>query len=448
MFVFWYVKKEAIVMKLNRASQTHKNSSLLPKFTLSPALLTGLMAAALPSVVSAQAREARGNYSPPTVSRPAAPSPTFSRPNYTPSAPSFQSPSFSSPQAGAGMRTAPTVTSPGQSSLGNNTSLGTTLFYQANPTNGQTTRTQMPGSGTTRTPGGSIIYGGRPGQTTTQMPTTRIVNTNPGAINGIITNPNSSYNRFNNSAEARRFRFGVPNHGRYYYGNYGGFGYFPGSLAYSPYYSPYYSFGYTALSPYAFYYGAYPPFITLGSVYAEPPQYVYVPYPVYQDGAYNGYRSDDVDGYYLNRNNAQDGGYRVGENARKSVKEAVKDPLLDATIADIQNAWKTSKLDTLAKHVRRDARVAVYLRGKYQYSLDAGDYLDMTRDALAATKTSSFELNNVQRKQKDVYTVTGRHVYRDKDDNEHTVFITYVLEKSEADYIITQVGSAPEKVEE
>lgn len=285
------------------------------------------------------------------------------------------------------------------------------------------------------------------------MPAARITRTNPGSINGIIANPASSYNRFNTSAEARRYRFGVPNHGRYYYGNYGGFNYFPGSLAYYPYYSPYFSFGYTALSPYAFYYGAFPPFITLGSVYASPPQYGYVPYPVYQqDGAYNGYRGDDVDGYYLNRNNADDGSYRIGENAHRTgkdaIKEATKDAALDVAVADIREAWKSGKMDTLAKHVRKDARIAVYLRGKYQYSMDAGDYLDMTRDALAATKTTRFELDKVQRKQKDVYTVTGRHTYRDQDDNEHTVFVSYALEKSDDGYVITQVGSAPEKVEE
>ena len=483
-------------MKSNNVNLKQTGSYPRIKFTLSPALLSGLLAAALPLMAGAQARDARAGYSPPApvVSRPAAPSgpsvssPAFGSGHYYGGGGTFYGSGSSyngGGSYGSGMRTAPTYTPSSEQggilnsganySPNSRTGIGSPLYFQ-NGQNGQnngTTRTQMPG-GTVRTqgpgggatgtqtsgggttvtqyPGGVINSGTRVGQTTFQMPAARITRTTPNAINGIIANPASSYNRFNNTAEARRYRFGVPNHGRYYYGNYGGFGYFPGDLAYYPYYSPYFSFGYTALSPYAFYYGAFPPFITLGSVYASPPQYVYVPYPVYQqDGAYNGYRGDDVDGYYLNRNNADDS-YRVGENARRTdkdpVKEAPKDAALDAAVADIRDAWKTGKMDPLAKHVRKDARIAVYLRGKYQYSMDAGDYLDMTRDALTATKTTRFELDKVQRKQNGIYTVTGRHTYRDKDDNEHTVFVSYVLEKSDDGYVITQVGSAPEKVEE
>ena len=308
-------------MKLNSVVYKQNRLSAIVKFTLSPAMLSGVAAATLPLMSGAQARDARANYSPPVVSRPVAPSPSFSRPAFAPSSPSFAPSPSSSPSLGggtsgslfgSGMRTTPTVTqrpiittSPGVGdSLNSRTGISTPLYFQTNQ-NGGTTRTQMPGDGTVRTqapgtgttrtqvpgtgttrtqaPNGVITSTGtqQSGQTIFQMPT-RITRTNPGTINGIIGNPAGSYNRFNNSAEARRFRFGVPNHGRYYYGNYGGFNYFPGDLAFYSGYSPYYSFGYTALSPYAFYYGAFPPFITLGSVYSSPPQYVYVPYPVYR----------------------------------------------------------------------------------------------------------------------------------------------------------------------
>ena len=292
------------------------------------------------------------------------------------------------------------------------------------------------------------------------LPQSRIAATSPRLLNSLVySRPQSFYNRYGlNGGNAYsnaydptnpyRYRYGVP-HGNGYY--YGGFGsqFFVGGLAYYPYYSPFFSFGYSALSPYAFYYGSFPSFITLGSVYSAPPEYVYVPYPVYQNGSYQGERSDDVDSYYLNRSNRVDDQYRVGENGRSlPAPVPARDAALEATLSDIRDAWKTGKIDPLAKHVRRDAKVAVYLRGKYQYSLDAGDYLDMTRDALSATKTVRFELDAPQRKENGVYTVTGRHIYRDKDGNERTVHVTYVLEKADTDYVLTQVGSAPDKLDE
>ncbi len=272
-----------------------------------------------------------------------------------------------------------------------------------------------------------------------------------GNLHGL--NAGNAYGNAYNPSNPYRIRYGQPYGNHYYYGDFG-FNFFAGGFAYSPYYSPFFSFGYNALSPYAFYYNAFPSFITLGSVYTAPPEYVYVPYPVYQNGTYSGERADDVDGYYLNRsgqNNANRSGdqFRVGENGRSLPAPApVRDAALDSALSDIRDSWKTGKIDSLAKHVRRDAKVAVYLRGKYQYSLDAGDYLDMTKDALSATHTVRFDLDAPKRKENGVYTITGSHIYRDKDGNERTVHVTYVLEKSDSEYVLTQVGSAPDKVED
>jgi hypothetical protein len=229
--------------------------------------------------------------------------------------------------------------------------------------------------------------------------------------------------------------------------------YFPFGAAYYPYYYPDYTYGLTVPSMY-YYYGTFPPYIGANYVMSQPPQYGYVPTPDYTpDGQYSGDQPDDLDNYYLNRNQGQDavpsrqqdnsqGSYKVGEST------VTKDAVLDNAVADIDAAWKTGDIQMLAKHIRRDARVAVYLRGKYQYSLDAGDYLDMTRDAFRATRTVSFTLDKVQRKEKGVYTVSGRHTYMDQKDKNHTVLVNYVLEKGDDEYYITQVGTSPEKLEE
>ena len=70
----------------------------------------------------------------------------------------------------------------------------------------------------------------------------------------------------------------------------------------------------------------------------------------------------------------------------------------------------------------------------------------MTRDALRNTKTVSFTLDTVERKQDGIYTVTGKHVYKDERDKDRTVNVSYVLQKNGDVYDITQIGTAPENL--
>ena len=44
--------------------------------------------------------------------------------------------------------------------------------------------------------------------------------------------------------------------------------------------------------------------------------------------------------------------------------------------------------------------------------------------------------------------VTGRHGYIDKSGNQRTVFLSYLLEKTDNTYYITQVGTAPDRTGE
>jgi hypothetical protein len=270
-----------------------------------------------------------------------------------------------------------------------------------------------------------------------------------------------------------RFRNGVFGRSRRTFFGWGNW-FFPGGFAFYPFYSPFWIDNLTWFSPYYFY-GIFPPYIALSSVYFQPPQFIYVPVPIYIDGQYRGSKRDDMDDYYLNREpkqkdepkkkdsdgqpgdenkegdnrdgNSKDGQdqsgqYHIGEG------DAQKASPIVSAVTDIKQAWQGRDIQLLAKHIRSEVRIAVYLRGKYQYSLDASDYLDITRDAFSTTKTVQFALDKVQRKQKDVYTVSGRHIYKDKDGDEHTVHVSYVLEKMDDEYIITQVGSAPDQIEE
>ena len=121
---------------------------------------------------------------------------------------------------------------------------------------------------------------------------------------------------------------------------------------------------------------------------------------------------------------------------------------MNRAVENITEAWTSQDIQLIARHTRKDQTIAVYLKGKYQYSIDTGDYLDMTRDAFRANKTLRFKLDRVEKKQRDVYVVTGRHTYKNRDSDEKVVLVNYVLEKIDDEYVITQVGSAPEKLEE
>ena len=223
------------------------------------------------------------------------------------------------------------------------------------------------------------------------------------------------------------------------------FAIFPGGNASYPYYSPEFYPGGTYFSPYSYYTQSAPAFILAETVYQAPPQVIYVPVPVYADGSYRGVQKADIDDYYLNRAPKQDEEPTVRPRTPAAPKQ---ERLIDRAAADITKAWKTGDIQTLSAYIDAKAKIAIYLRGKYQYSMDARDYLDLTRDAPTATKTVRFDLDAPVRKERGVYVLTGRHVYQNKDGAERTVYVNYVLELKDDKYQMTQVGSAPDRVEE
>jgi hypothetical protein len=89
----------------------------------------------------------------------------------------------------------------------------------------------------------------------------------------------------------------------------------------------------------------------------------------------------------------------------------------------------------------------VFRRGKYDYSMDANDYLDVTRDAMRVIQTVDFKIEHVRRKADGVWSLAGRHVYRDKNGSRRTVFVSFVLERIHGRWTITQVGTAPERLD-
>ena len=200
------------------------------------------------------------------------------------------------------------------------------------------------------------------------------------------------------------------------------FNFFPGSYRY---YTYDYRAGYAYPSLYCYYYGFFPPYIYSHRVYYIHrvfPAVVYVEIPiiVFRDNYV------DYDSYYSN-------GWRY-----RSVAEAV---------GDIEHAWERGDTDLLMDHVRRGDKIDISLKGEYAYSVDSEDYRDMTLDATKNIDTVSFEFYDVKWHDSREAVAYGKHVYYDDYDSENgdrkTVYVKYRLEKSGAEWYITEVGTSP-----
>jgi hypothetical protein len=241
-----------------------------------------------------------------------------------------------------------------------------------------------------------------------------------------------------------------------------GWGYtiFPSGQAYFGFYAPEYRAGFTCISPYYFFGGA--PFLYSQSVFQSPPTVVYVPDPVYApSGRYQGWKHDDVDDYYLNRKAPEEEESKPAKKPADTLKEGAKEggeenptaPVIlperpvDRASKSLRRAWLQRDIQSLAEFVDKKTRIAVYLRGKYQYSLKPEDYLDLTRDAFQSTQTERFELDSPIRKEKGVYSVTGKHTYRTRKGELYTVYVSYAFEQKDDKFVLTQVGTSPERLE-
>lgn len=271
------------------------------------------------------------------------------------------------------------------------------------------------------------------------------------------------YNRTQESAAARRARtsprvYFDPYYPYYPYGYFPG-GYFPGGYipgGYDPYGyppDPYYPYpeprypapardrsGLAARYDSPYYYcddmagGQY---VSGSTVLIQKPKRLYTPTPVYKDGHLDHWRDLGADDYMADRN-ADKQNYRVGE-------QAGADRALQAAVSDIQASWRKGDVEPLSRHVRKDTPIAVVLRGKYLYSLEAGDFLGVTEAALASTNKPTFLVDHLHRRADGIFALTGRHLFTDNRGNERTIFFTYVLQEVEGDYTIIQIAAADDR---
>lgn len=89
----------------------------------------------------------------------------------------------------------------------------------------------------------------------------------------------------------------------------------------------------------------------------------------------------------------------------------------DYAVDDIVNAFERADRRAAGRLISADSDVAIYVDGKYSYSLNASDFYDMFMDATQNTETKRYQILRVEtghdEGNRDVVRVTARHEYED-----------------------------------
>jgi hypothetical protein len=111
-------------------------------------------------------------------------------------------------------------------------------------------------------------------------------------------------------------------------------------------------------------------------------------------------------------------------------------------INDIRAAWLTGNADLIAAHLSDQLDIRVSFSGKYAYTTASKDYYGMTLDAIATSRVVSMDFGNpVWLSDSDVL-YTAQQVFRDPDNNQHTVYLSYRLAHVDTNWYIVGIGSS------
>lgn len=232
----------------------------------------------------------------------------------------------------------------------------------------------------------------------------------------------------------------IPSYGGYGFGGYGGYG--NGGYLYN-------RGGIYFNSPYGF--GGYSQPYTSERVYIER-QIIIIP----QERA-NGY--DNGNGGVRKRAPRNNGGgadqefYLRRPRSRPTPKATEKSESLSDALAAVRQAWLNGDFDKLSKYLPAKGKVRLYLKGKFAYALEAAEFSSVTRDAMKRLDTLDFSLEKPTMLSASKAFVSGTHVVRaakqpsasgavSKPAQKTSVYISYLLEKQNGVWKITQAGSS------
>jgi hypothetical protein len=115
---------------------------------------------------------------------------------------------------------------------------------------------------------------------------------------------------------------------------------------------------------------------------------------------------------------------------------------VDDAIRDIQDTWYYGDAEKLSRWLTSDQNIRVYFDNEYAYSMPSQDYYEMTLDAIGTTTTERLEFDVIKNLPDRMVFLAGRHVFRDADDQQQTVYVSFTLKKSAGRWRIVAVGTS------
>lgn len=205
--------------------------------------------------------------------------------------------------------------------------------------------------------------------------------------------------------------------------------YFPGGYSHFPFYASAFVAGSAFISPFGFYFGVCAPYISASCCLSYPPPVMYIDVPIYSGSNCVGYEPDP------------------SSNVLDSPDLNTTEPGLVNATDELSEAFQSGNVDALATLVSPSVSIAIYERGHYKYSLSADNYIDLARDAVQNTHTDSFDITDVRQRSQNVFSVSGKQTYTDRNGATRAVYFSYVLQDYNGQWTLCQVGTAPDKVQ-
>lgn len=204
--------------------------------------------------------------------------------------------------------------------------------------------------------------------------------------------------------------------------------YFPGGYCHFPYYASGFGLG-AYISPFGCFFGVCCPFISASCCLDFPPPVAYIDVPVYNGPVCEGFESEP------------------GANLLDSPDLDVTEPGLVNAMDELTEAFQNGNIDALATLVSPSVDVAIYEQGQYKYSLSADNYMNLARDAIQNTHTVSFDITDLQQRSPNVFVVSGKQTYTDRNGNTRSVYFSDALQDYYGHWTLCQVGTAPDRIQ-
>lgn len=205
--------------------------------------------------------------------------------------------------------------------------------------------------------------------------------------------------------------------------------YFPHGYVHFPFYRQSYDRNHCFYSPFGFFFGVCLPFIDISVCSVYPPNVIFIDTPSYNGNNCIGYTNLD------------------DQNLIEDPNLDQNEPGLNAALDEITETFQGGNIDGLASLVDPNISIAVFLSGRYQYSLSSSNYVDLTRDAISGLQSPQLNLNYLHQRSPGVFVVSGNQMYTGQNGQTRTVYVSYVLQDISGQWTLTQVGTSPDIIQ-